>query len=291
MIENYMFFIIYAFFGWCVEVIYAAVHRGKFVNRGFLNGPYCPVYGFGVIFVILLLLPFKDHIVVLFFGSVLITSIIELIAGYVLEKTFHHKWWDYSDRPFNIGGYICLLFSLSWGVACVLVIHVIHPMVVDFVDLIPRFVTIITIIIFTFTLGIDLIITANTVFKLNKKLERIEKLSARVRKLSEEIGESLAEGTITFVVKKGALKENISKEKVKLDKKIVQGKRILELNVAIRLKEQKETLELKKNTLNNELEEVYLHVKHRILKAFPSLKSIRYKEAFKIIEEYLNKKL
>src|SRR5699024_3298359 len=134
-----------------------------------------------------------------------------------------------------------------------------------------------------FALGIDLIITANTVFKLNRKLERIEKLSAMIRKSSDEIGESLAEGTITFVAKKGELKENISKEKVKLDKKIVHGKKMLELNLAIRLRKQKETLQWRKNALNDELEEVYHHVKNHFLEVFPSLKSIRYKEAFKII--------
>ncbi|HVI41432.1 MAG TPA: putative ABC transporter permease, partial [Anaerovoracaceae bacterium] len=112
------YFIIYAFLGWCTEVVYAAAKTGQFVNRGFLNGPYCPIYGFGVLFVIYLLHPVIDNLLYIFLGSVLITSAIELAGGYILEEIFHQKWWDYSDMPLNIGGYICLFFSLMWGLAC-----------------------------------------------------------------------------------------------------------------------------------------------------------------------------
>ena len=85
------YFIFYAFLGWCTEVVYAAVNTGHFTNRGFLNGPYCPIYGFGVLFVISLLYPVKDNLLYMFVGSVLITSTIEFTAGYVLEKIFHQK--------------------------------------------------------------------------------------------------------------------------------------------------------------------------------------------------------
>ena len=102
-------FLIYGFVGWCTEVIFAAVNSGKFVNRGFLNGPICPIYGFGILAVVRLLKPFGNNILLLFVGSVLITSGLEYITGFLLEKLFHQKWWDYSDVPFNIQGYICSL--------------------------------------------------------------------------------------------------------------------------------------------------------------------------------------
>ena len=108
------FFFIYAFLGWCTEVIYACVNSGKFVNRGFLNGPYCPIYGFGVVAVVMCIYPAKDNLHVLFFGSVILTTALEFITGFILEKIFNEKWWDYSDEHFNIKGYICLKFSLMW---------------------------------------------------------------------------------------------------------------------------------------------------------------------------------
>ena len=94
------YFVIYAFLGWCCEVIFAALKTGKFVNRGFLNGPVCPVYGFGMLLVIgmqVFLLGSSDNIFTLFAGSFVLTSAIEFLTGFVLERVFHDKWWDYSD--------------------------------------------------------------------------------------------------------------------------------------------------------------------------------------------------
>ena len=105
-------FFVYAFLGWCTEVSYAALRTGKFVNRGFLNGPVCPIYGCGVVVVLVGLTPLKGNFVLLFLGSVVLTSVLELATGFVLEKLFRQRWWDYSDKPFNLGGYICLEFSI-----------------------------------------------------------------------------------------------------------------------------------------------------------------------------------
>lgn len=84
-------FIIYAFIGWCTEVSYAALDQGIFVNRGFLNGPYCPIYGCGVVIVVAALTPLKDNLLILFAGSFLLTSILEYITGFILEKVFHNN--------------------------------------------------------------------------------------------------------------------------------------------------------------------------------------------------------
>ena len=86
-------FFIYAFLGWCTEVSYAALVTGRFVNRGFLNGPVCPIYGFGVVVVLACLTPLADFLPVLFVGSVLLTSLLEWLTGFVLEKLFHHRCW------------------------------------------------------------------------------------------------------------------------------------------------------------------------------------------------------
>lgn len=132
------YFYIYGFLGWCSEVAFAAVAHGKFVNRGFVNGPICSIYGFGVMSVLLVLGPLKSSLWLLFGGSVLFTSAIEYLTGWVLEKVFHDKWWDYSKRPLNIKGYVCLEFSVLWGIACVFVVDVFQPLVAKVVDLIPK---------------------------------------------------------------------------------------------------------------------------------------------------------
>ena len=135
--EYLAFFVIYAFLGWCAEVIFNAVNTGHFVNRGFLNGPVCPIYGFGMVIVVLCLTPLQKNWLLLFLGSMVLTSALEWLTGYVLKKVFHTSWWDYSDQPFNIGGYICLRFSILWGLGCVMVMYLVHPMITRFVRWVP----------------------------------------------------------------------------------------------------------------------------------------------------------
>ena len=114
--QTLAYFLIYSCLGWCLEVIYAAVTTGKLVNRGFLNGPVCPIYGFGMVIVLYALTPLVDNTLLLYLGGVILPSALELVGGWALYKLYRTRWWDYSDYPFNIGGYICLEFSLLWGV-------------------------------------------------------------------------------------------------------------------------------------------------------------------------------
>lgn len=189
--EILCFFLIYSFFGWCLEVVYQAVEHGKFINRGFLNGPYCPIYGFGVIIVTGALDPIKSNAVVLFFGSVLLTSMLEFITGFVLEKIFHMHWWDYSEEKFNIRGYICLKFSLLWGVACIIVVRIIHPAVSVFVDKFPATAGIIIISVYMIGVASDMIVTVLAIIHFKRRIVLLENISSQMRKLSDKTGEKI----------------------------------------------------------------------------------------------------
>ena len=122
-------FLIYAFLGWCAEVAFAAVHKGIFINRGFLNGPVCPIYGVGMLVVVTLLWGLRSNLILLFLGSAGLTTALEYATGWILEKFFHDKWWDYSDKPFNVKGYICLEFTILWGLAAAFIVGAVHPFV------------------------------------------------------------------------------------------------------------------------------------------------------------------
>lgn len=132
------FFTIYSFFGWCTEVLYYIKKERKFVNRGFLYGPFCPIYGSGIVSIIVLLDNFKNNLFLLFILAAFLTSFIEYFTGLILEKIFKSKWWDYSDDPFNIHGRICLPYSLIWGFASVAVIKIIHPIIEKAIISLPR---------------------------------------------------------------------------------------------------------------------------------------------------------
>ncbi len=189
-------FIIYAFLGWCTEVAFQAVCRGEFINRGFLNGPVCPIYGFGVLLVVWLLTPFVENALLLFLGSTLLTSALEFLTGFVLEKLFHDKWWDYSGEPFNLKGYVCLRFSLAWGLACVFVMKVVHPVIVHLVHWLPMMLGMIVLTAAYALLVADAIVTILATVKLKKRLELMEDISKKLHDASDAIGKPIAENAM-----------------------------------------------------------------------------------------------
>ena len=255
-------FIIYAFIGWCAEVSYAALDLGIFVNRGFLNGPYCPIYGVGVLIVIELLLPLKNNLIILFIGSVILTSVLEYIVGYLLEKIFHNKWWDYSEIPFNINGYVCLKFSIFWGLSCSFIVLILHPIIFAFIHMIPKTVGIIILIVLLSAFTVDCIFTISTILKLNKRLVIIGEAAERLKQISDEIGENIYERTTDAVERKEYLHQNIEKKRVEYEKWSRRYKEILE-------------------------EKIYGH--SRLIQAFPRMKSRDYDESLHKLREHLKK--
>ncbi len=243
------FFFIYAFLGWCTEVVYAALVHGKFVNRGFLNGPVCPIYGFGVVIVLCALEPIRDNFVLLYLGSVVLTTTLEFITGFVLDKLFHKHWWDYSKEHFNIKGYICLKFSLIWGFACLIVVDIIHPVMHEFVKLLPDKIGAVILIVFTFAIISDMAVTVLGISKTNKHLKLMRATAKELRELSDSIGTEISGKTLQIA-------EKHESAKVGRDKKLeeIRG-RISEL--------QKKYDELHTGMPNTA---------KRIQKAFPQLK-------------------
>lgn len=183
--------LIYSCLGWCCEVAFAALKTGKFVNRGFLNGPVCPIYGFGVLSVVLVLEPVKDNLLLLFFGSMVFTSLLEFIAGFAMERIFHDKWWDYSNNPFNIKGYICLEFSIIWGIACVLVVDVIHPIIMKLVNAVPHTLGLWLMAALYVILAADAVLTLVELLKLPKRFKAMEELEAAITTVSDAMGENI----------------------------------------------------------------------------------------------------
>lgn len=269
-------FIIYAFVGWCVEVAYAALDTGKFVNRGFLNGPYCPIYGFGVVIVIGLLTPLKDNLIILFFGSTLLTTALEFVAGYILEKVFHNKWWDYSNFPFNVKGYICLKFSIIWGFGCTFIMDIFHPIVYKFITWIPFVPGVVILVIFMSVFLVDCGITVSTILKLNKRLKAMDEVAKSIHKLSDEIGENIYENVSNAIGKSEEFKENHPE----LLEKIAETKEDIEKlpeETKSKLIEAKEDITDKRKQLE-ELKESYEKLFEeksfgfkRLIKAFPDM--------------------
>lgn len=180
-------FFIYAFFGWCVEVAFAALKTGNLVNRGFLNGCVCPIYGIGAVIVLSMLNPIKDNFILLFIGATVLATVLEFITGFLLERLFHRKWWDYSREPFNLMGYVCLRFSLLWGVACLVLTKVVNPPIQAVVALLDVrggniLLTVLYVVFIT-----DIVLTILQIRKLNERYKMIGVLSGKLHDASDKL--------------------------------------------------------------------------------------------------------
>ncbi len=196
LIQLLAFFMFYAVVGWCVEVIYHAVTTGKFINRGFLNGPVCPIYGVGAVIVILLLTPLEENLLLLYAGSVILTSALEFITGFVLEKIFHQRWWDYTDEHFNIMGYVCLRFSLMWGFGCVFIMKIVQPLVILTVEKVPETLRNISFFAYYGLFVTDIVITVIALTKIQARLCLANDADRLLNRIAEIIGSRLTTGTL-----------------------------------------------------------------------------------------------
>ena len=286
-------FFIYGFLGWCVEVAYCGVENGNFVNRGFLNGPICPIYGVGAVIVILCLTPLQDNVPVLFVGSALLTTVLELITGFALDKIFHARWWDYSDKPFNLGGYICLKFSIYWGIVCIFLMKGIHPAIYNLLKKLPHLPGTIIVVFFSAVFIADIIVTVVTINKLAKRVKIMDDIAKKIRIVSDEIGEHVYEGT-SVVIRKGEEiynSEGMREIREKCADEVEEFKQKQEeikAKCADEVEEFKQKQEQRKAKRENEIEELKAKYaamlkeknlfQRRIIKAFPNIRSHRHSE-------------
>ncbi len=167
--EQIWMFFIYSFLGWCLEVIYAAAGRRKFVNRGFLNGILCPVYGFSMVFMLVFMDSLKGKWFYLFLGCMIVGTVTELMTGLALEKIFHLRLWNYSERKFQAGGYICLTASLVWGMLGWLVVKFINPFFLVVIRKVPGIPGMILMFISLMILAADTVTTTAALLKIKNQ--------------------------------------------------------------------------------------------------------------------------
>jgi uncharacterized membrane protein len=267
-----LYFFVYGFLGWCTEVIFAAFKQHRFVNRGFLNGPICPIYGVGVTLVIACLEAFQSNLLLLYISSVILVTVLEGVTGWAMDKLFHNKWWDYSKLPFNIGGYVCLLFSLIWGVACVFIVYFVHPLIHQVLSLIPHTAGIALIAILGIALLSDIIVTTSAIVKFNQYLELLKHITDELHAISNQIGAELYQNVMHVLDMQESSRQKLDDVK-------------LEVSEEIRM----QIVELKTRAQN--LGEKVPKPARRLLKAFPKLESRNYKAQLELFRKKLEQHL
>ena len=204
VVQTLYWFFLYGCIGWGVEVVYAAIKERRLVNRGFLCGPICPIYGCGMVvlnWTVAALAPSGEgksvSTVAVFFVGMVLTTAIELVGGWTLFKIYHIRWWDYSNMKFNIGGYICPQFSLLWGLGSVIMVKVVHPALakasspLSMKVLVPVEAAVLALFV------VDLIVSAAAATGLNKKLKEIDEVRARLRVTSDKLTTVLGVSAMT----------------------------------------------------------------------------------------------
>lgn len=188
----------------------AAVNRHKFVNRGFIAGPLCPVYGTGAVAVAVFLPELESNPFFLFLGGMIVTSFVEYITGRLMEKILHKKWWDYSDQKIHLDGYICLRNSVLWGICSVLMIYFLNPFLCGLVNMIPGLIGEILLWVFFGLLVADSFGSGIAVLELKRKKGRIEQITEELHKTSKFLENALTKRIQNRLVKAFP---NIEKEK------------------------------------------------------------------------------
>lgn len=189
IIKIIFYFFMYSLLGWAMESIYLSIGQRRLVNTGFLYGPFCPIYGFGAVVLYVLLIHLQGKPVLIFLAGFFVLSVWEYFVGFLLEKLFKTKYWDYSNNKFNFQGRICLLNSIYWGILGVVFIQFIHPFIESKILLIPEMPLQINVSIIMIIVLADAINTIVRVKNIRTTLEKIEKLNTQIKEKLQELKE------------------------------------------------------------------------------------------------------
>lgn len=292
-------FMIYSFLGWLMEVILCSIQDKKFINRGFLVGPLCPIYGFGMNIIIILLHPLtkmmtaisvdaKPYInyLLLYIGAVITTTALEYFVSWLLETAFKTRWWDYSHHRFNIKGRVSLSISLAWGVLAVILIAFIQPVIIRLIYAIPYNISSTICYIFIAFFIVDTVYSIVASAKLTYKMATFAQLASF---LKESIKVSWEESNVAWKEKweesNVALKEKLAN--VKLTQLLTEYKSSTQATdkdrMPISKRLQKYFVKAKKEGFSPSFSD------RRILKAFPKMQSKKYNHILKELRDRINK--
>lgn len=312
VIQWLFFFYFYCFFGWCFESAYVSVRTRKLTNRGFMRGPFLPIYGSGAIMMLVVSMPFQDDLIMTYIAGCVGATVLEYITGVTMEALFKVRYWDYSNKKFNFQGHICLGSTLAWGLLTILMTEIVHVPIEKLVLSIPaQILTVITLILtagifadfaLSFKAAIDL---RNVLIKMEQAKEELvhiqKRLDVIIALTNQEWENRKGEWNEELATKKGAFAEgmNIRIEDLKsgIEGKLSNIKSMAQTMPSQYLESVKEELaELKtKYTLNVENRKRMSGLKdffqRDMLRSNPGMTSVKFKESLEELKDSVyNKK-
>lgn len=228
MIQWLFIFYFYCFFGWCFESAYVSLCKRKFVNRGFMRGPFLPLYGSGAVMMLLVSSPFYEHWWAVYIAGCIGATILEYFTGVIMEAIFKVRYWDYSKQHLQFQGHICLSSSLAWGGLTLLMVYVIHEPIEGLIFKIPSELLTVSTILLTFYIAWDFALSFKAALDLRDVLQKLAKVKeemAGVQKRLEKLAEELGKKKEAFAGKhwleefKESIEKNIAAELMELHTK------------------------------------------------------------------------
>ena len=259
-------FYIYSFLGWLWETCYVSVRKGKLINRGFINGPLCTIYGCGALAVYLILLPVSENLLLLFVGGIVVATALEYVTAVLMENIVHTSWWDYSDKKFNCQGRICLGCSLGWGLFTVGLFRVLHPVVSDFVELYSRRTGEIAVCVITVVYIVDFAFSAAAAFHIHERIPAWEQALDQMRvELLVQAREKMENLEESSGLSREKIKQQLGDKLGRLDdialiKELEEKRSVMMTDISEELQKRKEAMAGKVS-----------HNMQRFVKAYPNL--------------------
>lgn len=254
------FFYFYCFFGWCFESAYVSLKSGKFVNRGFMRGPFLPLYGSGAIMMLVVSMPFKEHIVLVYIAGCIGATILEYVTGVCMEALFKVRYWDYTKNRFNFQGHICLGSSLAWGFLTIFMTEYLHKPVERFALSIPPQWLNLIVLILTAVIGADFALSFKAALDLRDVLTRMEKAKEDLAHVQRRLDVIIALANEDVENKREEIKEELFELRLKYRTIIEEHKRL------------------------SRIKDFFVREQ---MKAHPTMSSKRFKEALEELKENL----
>lgn len=287
----FLLLILYSFLGWCGEMIYCSIGQRKLCEkRGFLNGPLCPIYGHGALLVLVVLGQRWNNPISTFLIGMVLTSTVEYLTSYLMEKLFHMRWWDYSHHHFQLNGRICLLNSTLFGLACLVLRYVVHPRVMEPILWLFDHGLAVPLALALFALYVtDIVLSVRSAIQIGN---RLEKLHAIYDELTEKLEALKAEQLQKQEAQRSRLEFALSEARQAAAERRAEAAQALQerLEPLSELGDEfAQRLERAKAEARQRLEAIYAGqdiFERRLMRSFPALRSPRHGEFLKKLREY-----
>lgn len=287
----FLLLILYSFLGWCGEMVYCSIGQRKLCEkRGFLNGPLCPIYGHGALLVLVVLGQRWNNPISTFLIGMVLTSTVEYLTSYLMEKLFHMRWWDYSHHHFQLNGRICLLNSTLFGLACLVLRYVVHPRVMEPILWLFDHGLAVPLALALFALYVtDIVLSVRSAIQIGN---RLEKLHAIYDELTEKLEALKAEQLQKQEAQRSRLEFALSEARQAAAERRAEAAQALQerLEPLSELGDEfAQRLERAKAEARQRLEAIYAgqdFFERRLMRSFPALRSPRHGEFLKKLREY-----